>query len=88
MSTPEITDLRRKPVFWQFDGPPWTREIWPRLESFNWFIKSHRDQLIQNGAICRIGREYFIDQRRFPNEAQVILGLRKAESIQTGEVAA
>lgn len=82
MNEINLSDLVRKSAYYQFDGPDWTKKLWTRFESFSYFIKAHRDHLVQKGAIRRIGREYFIDLNRFPAEAEVLLGVRQEGGAQ------
>jgi hypothetical protein len=79
MSYELIANLRRKAEYYSNDGPEWVRLIWPRLASFDWFLKSNRQTLVACGGIRRLGRDYFIDQSRFPNAAKLILGIELTE---------
>lgn len=71
-----LQNLRRKPDYYRHDAPAWVRNIWPRPESFNWFIKTNRDTLVSQGAVVRLGRDYFVDAEVFPKAAQAILGVQ------------
>jgi hypothetical protein len=73
-----ISNLRRKPDYYGSDGPSWIRSIWNTPSSFDWFLKNNRRRLLQEGAIHRLGRDYFIDQKLFPSVACRILGLQEA----------
>lgn len=75
MSVTQLDNLRRKGVFYQHDAPVWARNIWPRPESFDWFLKAHREQLMQRGALVRLGRDYFVDIAVFPDVAAEVLGV-------------
>lgn len=75
MSYDFINDLRRKPDYYDHDGPTWIRSIWNTPSSFDWFLKNNRQQLLSEGAIHRLGRDYFIHRQRFPDVACRILGL-------------
>lgn len=75
MSYELIENLRRKTAYYSSDGPDWVRFMWPNLSSFDWFLKSNRQTLLAYGGIYRVGRDYFIDQSRFPNAAKLILGI-------------
>ena len=76
MSTfPQLSNLRRKADFYEHDAPKWARNIWSRPKSFEWFTKTHRKELIAQGAMLKIGRDYFIDVEKFPAAAIRILGL-------------
>jgi hypothetical protein len=70
-----IGNLRRKADYYFHDAPDWVRKIWPRSNSFSWFIKNNRQTLRQQGALVRLGRDYFIDAAAFPAAAQGVLGL-------------
>lgn len=69
-----ICNLRRKPDYYGSDGPSWIRSIWTTPSSFDWFLKNNRQRLISEGAIHRLGRDYFIHCQRFPEAACKILG--------------
>lgn len=74
MST-QLLNLRRKSAYYHHDAPEWVRNIWDRPEAFNWFIKSHRDTLVTDGALVKLGRDYFVDTAIFPAVAERILGV-------------
>ncbi len=71
----QLSALRRKDVFYRSEAPAWVRNIWPRVESFNWFCKNHRDRLIADGAMVKLGRDFFVDVNTFPKVAQRLLGV-------------
>lgn len=73
----DITHLRRKRDYYLHDGPAWIRTVWPRPESFSWFLKNHRNALAKRGAIVRLGRDYFVNTLLFPDVAVTTLGLPK-----------
>ena len=81
-----IENLRRKADYYQHDAPDWARVLWPRIASFNHFIKYNREELVRAGAILRIGRDYFVDSESFPDAAKAVLGIADAD--QNDEVAA
>ena len=85
MSIQQIENLRRKATYYQKDAPGWVRNVWERPESFNWFVKDNKDVLCQQGALVKLGRDYFINTTTFPDAAERILGLTPADS---SEVAA
>lgn len=75
MSVLQLANLRRKNVFYQHDAPDWVRNLWPRPESFDWFVRSHRQALVSNGALIKLGRDYLVDASTFPEAAARILGV-------------
>ena len=75
MQISSISNLRRKRDYYLQDGPDWVRTFWTKPESFNWFLKNNRSELTLQGAIARLGRDYFIDCNQFPHAAKDILGL-------------
>lgn len=70
-----IGNLRRKQEYYLHEAPHWVRRVWPRQESFDWFLKNYRSTLVALNAIVRLGRDYFINAETFADEAQKILGL-------------
>ncbi len=81
MHSSSISDLRRKRDYYLQDAPDWVRTFWTKPESFNWFIKNNRSELTHQGAILRLGRDYFIDLNQFPHAAKNILGLSPQKEI-------
>lgn len=75
----QLVNLRRKDAFYQHDGPQWVRNVWPRPESFNWFCKANRDRLVEQGAMHKLGRDWFVDTEVFPTAAERILGVCQGE---------
>ena len=74
MNDVELSKLRRKDDYYQNSAPDWVRTIWDRKESFEWFLKNNRRALIQNQAIIRLGRDYFIHSGRFDAVARQLIG--------------
>jgi hypothetical protein len=74
-----ISHLRRKRDYYLEDGPDWIRTIWNKPESFNWFLKNNRGALTKDGAIVRLGRDYFIDASKFPEVAEATLSIREKD---------
>ena len=70
-----IGNLRRKPEYYCVEGPNWIRSVWNKPSSFDWFLKRNRQALLNEGAIHRLGRDYFIDNKRFPEVACKLLGV-------------
>jgi hypothetical protein len=85
MSSQQLNNLRRKTTYYQHDAPPWVRNVWNRPESFDWFVKNNRVALCEQGALVKLGRDFFVDTQFFPSAAEHILGLTPAPA---GEVAA
>lgn len=75
-----LQNLRRKPDYYQHDAPQWVRNIWTRPQSFDWFIKANRDALVSQGAVVRLGRDYFVNTESFPQVAESILGVKSGEA--------
>lgn len=74
MANIELSKLRRKQDYYQNEAPDWIRTIWDRKESFDWFLKNNRQHLTKNGAIVRLGRDYFINTSIFSAVAKSIIG--------------
>jgi hypothetical protein len=79
MSIQQIANLRRKTIYYQHDAPDWVRNVWNRPESFDWFVKNNKDALCEQGALVKLGRDFFVDTTAFPNAAGRILGLTPAD---------
>lgn len=77
----DLSRLRRKLDFYNFDAPEWVRTIWSREEAFEWFVKNHRKTLTKNGALVRLGRDYFIDSETFLPIAKSILGVSDTHQV-------
>ena len=79
----QLEALRRKRDYYNADiAPGWVRTIWPGVNSFDWFIKHNRAELIARGAILRVGRDYFINGETFPTVARQVL---RVPGIENGE---
>lgn len=74
MQDQQLSRLRRKLDYYRHEAPEWVRVVWPRPESFAWFIKHRRADLESRGALLRLGRDHFIDTGSFPAAAGEILG--------------
>lgn len=74
-----LVNLRRKADYYHSDAPDWVRSIWPRQESFGWFIKNNRQALVDQDAVVRLGRDYFVDKEKFPVVAGSLLGVKSEE---------
>lgn len=77
MAPIKLARIRRKPDYYQNDAPDWVRNVWPRPQSFDWFLKHHRDALVDAGALVRLGRDHFVDRVTFPKVAARLLGMNK-----------
>lgn len=75
MQSVELSALRRKGDYYKNEAPDWVRIIWKRPESFDWFIKDNRDQLSRDGAIVKLGRDWYTHCDLFPAAAKKILGV-------------
>jgi hypothetical protein len=80
MSIQQIVNLRRKAIYYQHDAPAWVRNVWERPKSFDWFIKNNREALCEQGALVKLGRDFFVDTTTFPSAAERILGLTPADA--------
>jgi hypothetical protein len=67
--------LSRKRTYYEEMAPSWVRKIWSRPQAFDHFIKNNRPELVEQGALIKIGRDYFVVSDRFPAVATEILGL-------------
>lgn len=70
-----IENLRKTRIYFEHDAPPWARNIWPKFSSLEYFVKTHRSELVEQGAMRKLGRDYFVDVESFPRVAQQILGV-------------
>lgn len=53
-------------------------DIFRSQSSLDWFIRAHRAELAQNGAIVKLAGEVLIDEAKFPDVAKAI-GARLAQ---------
>jgi len=65
----------RKRPYYEEAAPTWVRKIWSRPQAFDHFNKQHRLRLTEEGAVIKIGRDYFAVSEKFPAIATEILGL-------------
>ena len=84
MSVKQLSNLRRKAAYYQHDAPDWVRNVWNRPESFDWFVKNNRAVLLENGAVVKLGRDYFINTKVFPKTAESLLGLNPVTTAGAG----
>ncbi len=64
----------RKRDYWQ-TGPAFVRSVWPTPHSFDWFCRSRRQELAAQGAMVKLGRDWFIDAEAFPQAVARVYGL-------------
>jgi len=81
MTSQQLANLRRKRAYYTQEAPAWVRNVWPRPQSFDWFIKNRRDDLVAQGALIKLGRDYFVDVALFPVVAGGMLGVGDVERI-------
>ena len=67
--------LARKRDYYAESAPIWVRKIWSRPEAFDHFIKYNRLRLTSEGALVKLGRDYFVASEKFPIVAAQILGV-------------
>jgi hypothetical protein len=67
--------LARKRDYYAESAPIWIRTIWCRQESFDHFVKHNRLRLTAEGALIKLGRDYFVASEKFPIVAAQILGV-------------
>jgi len=65
----------RKRPYYEEAAPTWVRKIWSRPQAFDHFIKYNRSALVDQAALIKIGRDYFVVSDKFPDVATEILGL-------------
>jgi hypothetical protein len=70
-----LESLTRKRDYYEEAAPLWIRKIWSRPQAFDHFIKYNKVRLTKDGALVKIGRDYFVATEKFPNVATKILGL-------------
>jgi len=76
--------LSRKRTYYEETAPLWVRKIWSRQQAFDHFIKYNRTKLASEGALVKIGRDYFVVSDKFPVIATEILGLAGSPKGVTG----
>ena len=70
-----LESLTRKRDYYEEAAPLWIRKIWSRPQAFDHFIKYNKVRLTKEGALVKIGRDYFVASEKFPNIVTEILGL-------------
>jgi len=76
--------LSRKRTYYEETAPLWVRKIWSRQQAFDHFVKYNRAKLAGEGALVKIGRDYFVVSDKFPVVATEILGLARSPNGVTG----
>ena len=77
-----LESLTRKRDYYEEVAPVWVHKIWSRPQAFDHFIKYNKVRLTNDGALVKIGRDYFVATEKFPSVAIEILGL---DSIRNGD---
>jgi hypothetical protein len=57
--------------------PEWLRRVLHHPGAYGWFIRQNKGQLVSEGALIKLGRDYFVDQDRFPVVAEQIIRSRQ-----------
>ena len=70
-----LESLSRKRDYYAEEAPLWVRKIWSRSQAFEHFVKYNKARLKQEGALVKIGRDYFVVCEKFPDVATEILGI-------------
>lgn len=73
MNFQDLKALCRTSDYYDNHIPNWMRSVWPKPEGFQWFLKNHRRQLVESGALVRLGRDYFVSQEAFESVAFCLL---------------
>ena len=60
MTAPNLSEVCRSKDFYQQGSPEWITRVWRKKQSFEWFLKNHRDELLRRQAAIRLGRDYFL----------------------------
>ena len=70
-----LESLSRKRDYYEVAAPLWVRKIWSRSQAFDHFVKYNKVRLTKEGALVKIGRDYFVVSEKFPDVATEILGI-------------
>ena len=73
MNVTKLDCLARKRDFYK-NSPNWVKTFWPTQSSFDWFIKSRTQTLTEQGALMRLGRDYFVDAERLAIAVETEMG--------------
>jgi hypothetical protein len=73
MNVIKLERLARKRDFYS-TAPDWVKTFWPTQSSFDWFIKSRTQTLTEQGALMRLGRDYFVDAERLAIAVETEMG--------------
>lgn len=60
MTAPNLSEVCRSKDFYQLGSPDWITRVWRKKQSFEWFLKNHRGELLRRQAAIRLGRDYFL----------------------------
>lgn len=69
MNFQDLNALCRTSDYYDNHIPDWMRSVWHKPEGFQWFLKNNRRQLVESGALVRLGRDYFVSQETFERTA-------------------
>jgi hypothetical protein len=69
MNFQDLNALCRTSDYYENYIPDWMRSVWQKPEGFQWFLKNNRRQLVESGALVRLGRDYFVSQEAFEGVA-------------------
>ncbi len=69
MNFQDLKALCRTSDYYDNHIPDWMRSVWQKPEGFQWFLKNNRRQLVESGALVRLGRDYFVSQGEFEGVA-------------------
>jgi len=69
MNFQDLKALCRTSDYYDNHIPDWMRSVWQKPEGFQWFLKNNRRQLVESGALVRLGRDYFVSQESFEGVA-------------------
>jgi hypothetical protein len=73
-SNTKLERLSRKRDFYT-NAPDWVKTFWPTQASFDWYLKSRNKPLTEQGALQRLGRDYFVDAERLALAVENELGV-------------
>jgi hypothetical protein len=73
MNFQDLKALCRTSDYYDNHLPDWMRSVWQKPEGFQWFLKNNRRQLVESGALVRLGRDYFVSQEAFEGVAFQLL---------------
>ena len=83
MNFQDLKALCRTSNYYDDHIPDWMRSVWQKPEGFQWFLKNNRRQLVESGALVRLGRDYFVSQEAFEGVAFRLLTTNSHHPEQT-----